>query len=627
MEASALIFNLGVCQMSPKKSAGLLAVIIYLFLPAKYLLAQDIKLPDNSNGKYVTTEKFDFVDKIIGQKPATLYRTVDGLIIDNYNAQTDGSDTVTVKMNVYNPLMISGKVKVYNPDGTIDIDNKANKDIEARSNIGKNIIDQGAKMVTEYINAAQGKDGTFLDIFKYSALDPRVNIPSQEIKVTLKPGQTVEITNKDKESLSSQKAEAIYDLVFAIAKTGNKKEPDKAIKQRFIEAFKEALEKELNTPIIAGNINLIEAIKEGKTLDQIVDKPAFEKTIEILNELLKKSVKVSGDTAYDTLTDTLSEGTGIALKAIGAGGVAVASDVVYGIVNIGTPLIKLDIIGKINNLPKSPGLLIANNDGSIFYSTSTVRIPVPLNTYPTDVMLSGITGITQTGSSPIGSASNHFPITTYTQFKAADRPVQDELNRGQFRPITDQAKDTYTNGTIVKAPLDIGLTWNQSTKLDLDSHTVTPSGDHVYYDQRGSLTNSPNTFLYRDSIPASGTLGAEQTRITTFQEGEYRFYVYNYSDQQNLAPAGLSNSSAKVQLFQGGGLLSDIPNDPNVFNLNDPNLQKVGQPYPGTNTFNVPTGQSGNAWYVFKLNTRTGILNRVDRFSNVDSSSNIPKFK
>jgi pimeloyl-ACP methyl ester carboxylesterase len=265
---------------------------------------------------------------------------------------------------------------------------------------------------------------------------------------------------------------------------------------------------------------------------------------------------------------------------------------------------------------------------SITGKTEPYQIVKPVvDTTPTDVMLSGLTGITQTGSSPIGSASNHFPITTYTQFKAADRPVQDELDRGQFRPINEQEKNTYTNGTIVKAPLDIGLTWNQSTKLDLDSHTVTPSGDHVYFSQRGSLNNTPNTFLYRDSIPAAGQLGAEQTRITKFQEGEYRFYIYNFSDQQNLAPAGLSNSSAKVQLFQGGGLLSDIPNDPNVFNLNDPKLQNVGQPYPGTNTFNVPTGQSGNAWYVFKLNTRTGILNRVDRFSNVDSSSNIPKFK
>jgi pimeloyl-ACP methyl ester carboxylesterase len=277
---------------------------------------------------------------------------------------------------------------------------------------------------------------------------------------------------------------------------------------------------------------------------------------------------------------------------------------------------------KLNYIDPKTGAI-----SSISGKTEPYQIVKPVvDTTPTDVMLSGLTGITQTGSSPIGSASNHFPITTYTQFKAADRPVQDELNRGQFKPIAEQAKNTYTNGTIVKAPLDIGLKWDQSTKLDLDSHTVTPSGEHVYFNQRGSLTNAPNTFLYRDSIPAGGQLGAEQTRITTFQEGEYRFYVYNFSDQGNLLPSGLPNSAAKVQLFQGGAPLSNIPNDPTVFDLTNPELQKVGQPYPGTNTFNVPTGQSGNTWYVFKLNTRTGILNRVDRIGNINSSSKVPTF-
>jgi hypothetical protein len=194
-------------------------------------------------------------------------------------------------------------------------------------------------------------------------------------------------------------------------------------------------------------------------------------------------------------------------------------------------------------------------------------------------------------------------------------------------PITPEKRSEYTDGTIVKAPIDIGLTWNQFTNLDLDSHTVTPNGEHVYFSERGSLTQAPFTFLYRDSIPAGGIKGAEQTRITQFQDGTYRFYIYNYSDQQNLAPAGLSNSAAKVQIFQGGAPLTDIPNDPNTFNLNDPTLQKVGQPYPGENTFNVPTGQSGNTWYVFKLDTRTGILTKVNRFGNVDSLVNVSKFK
>jgi Lipase (class 3) len=191
----------------------------------------------------------------------------------------------------------------------------------------------------------------------------------------------------------------------------------------------------------------------------------------------------------------------------------------------------------------------------------------------------------------------------------------------------EQEKGIYTNGVITNAPIDIGLTWNQFTQLDLDSHTVTPSGDHVYFSQRGSLENAPNTFLYRDSIPASGKLGAEQTRITSFQDGTYRFYIYNFSDQQNLKPNSLPNSGAKVELFQGGPPLTNIPNDPNTFDLSNPALQKTGDKYPGTSTFEVPINQAGNTWYVFNLNTRTGILNRVDRFSNVDSSSNVPKFK
>jgi hypothetical protein len=167
------------------------------------------------------------------------------------------------------------------------------------------------------------------------------------------------------------------------------------------------------------------------------------------------------------------------------------------------------------------------------------------------------------------------------------------------------------------------LTWNQKTNLDLDSHTVTPSGTQVYFFKPGSLTESPNTFLYRDSIPAAGRFGAEQTRITQFQDGDYRFYVYNYSDQQNLNSAGLANSAAKVQIFQGGDPLTNIVNDPNTFNLSNPDLQKVGQPYPGNNTFNVPN-QSGNTWYVFKLNTRTGILQPINRFGNAPNSSSVP---
>ena len=235
----------------------------------------------------------------------------------------------------------------------------------------------------------------------------------------------------------------------------------------------------------------------------------------------------------------------------------------------------------------------------------------------------------QVSSSHIGSAS--------CSFKSPNQAIQDEAlvqtiasrSRGQ----SPQQANQYTNGQIVKVPLDIGLSWNQSTKLDLDSHLVTPNSEHIYFSKRGNLNESPNAFLYRDSIPDGGLKGAEQTRITQFQNGEYRFYVYNFSDSSGSAaaqaagPNGLSNSGATVKLYEGGATLTNVPNDSNLFDLNDPNVQRVGNPYPGNSTFTVPTNQPGNTWYVFKLNTKTGILYRVDRLGNSPNSIGVPNVR
>jgi hypothetical protein len=245
--------------------------------------------------------------------------------------------------------------------------------------------------------------------------------------------------------------------------------------------------------------------------------------------------------------------------------------------------------------------------------------------------------ITQLSSSQIGSAFCSFASSTQKDFQDSVNSVDITKNK----PIGIQEGSQYTNGQIVRAPLDIGLTWNQSTNLDLDSHLVTPNNEHVFFSERGSLNSAPNAFLYRDSIPdpsvnSSGLRGAEQLRITQFQNGEYRFYIYNYSSSvgevgttaaQSAGINGLSNSGATVRLYEGGKPLTDIPNDPNTFNLNDPNVQRVGNPYPGNSTFNVPTNQPGNTWYVFKLDTRTGILQRINRFGNASNSTNVPNIR
>jgi pimeloyl-ACP methyl ester carboxylesterase len=271
--------------------------------------------------------------------------------------------------------------------------------------------------------------------------------------------------------------------------------------------------------------------------------------------------------------------------------------------------------------------------GGVVNGISAGEIGTATELFPADTsniaqsILSFNSCTTQVGSSHIGSAS--------CSFRTPNQPVQDEVitqfqeNQGINTSI--QEANQYTNGQIVRAPLDIGLTWNQSTNLDLDSHLVTPSEQHIYYSEPGALNAAPNAFLYRDSIPP-GRVGAEQTRIDVFQAGIYHFYVHNFSDYTNspaaqaAGPAGLANANAEVRLYEGGSPLTNIPNDPNTFDLNNPNVQRVGNPYPGDSTFVTSLGQQGNTWYVFRLDTRTGILTRVNQYGNVASPATVPQF-
>jgi hypothetical protein len=258
--------------------------------------------------------------------------------------------------------------------------------------------------------------------------------------------------------------------------------------------------------------------------------------------------------------------------------------------------------------------------------------------YPTEIdsiykqqsisLLNGITSITQSGSSHIGSASSYLGRSPNQDRININNPYVVEQNTvtAGAKPQTIQEKSQYTNGQIIRTPFDITLTWNQngSTQLDLDSHLATPNGQHVFFQDRGNLDSAPNAFLYRDVISQKG---AEQTRVTKLQDGEYRFYIHNYSDGSGNTsnPNRLSNSSAQVKIFEGGKPLTNIPNDPNNYDLSNPNIQAVGNPYPN-GTFNVPTNTPGNTWSVFRLNARTGILTPVNTFGNA-STSDVPKLR
>ena len=597
----------------------------YLILsqPAR---SEDRNLPTNPNGNYVKIPKGPLE---FGRETPTLYGTIDGLIIDNYKTEKQDNGEVKITMDIYNPIVVSGLVKVTNQDGTLD--SSETKRIEARPDAPKNILAGGNKWIEDTARILTGKEGTPFDLFRYSNYDPRIGERKQTIEINLKPGQTLEVTNRDTTSLLFHQATAMYDLVTSVAGLGNESADPNDVK-KFLLEFAEDMKREGLVSILKSDESLLAQLSQGKSLVDLVDKSTYQK---FLTKLLDFTARNGSNILGDAYTAKFSEGITIALAKVGLGPLGTVQAAIFKGIEVANPIIRLYAGDRLTKQRGIPGLLIANVNGNITYPNNISEVQTSSRSNSDLSLIQGqTTSITQGNASHIGSASYGF--------KTPNQAVQDEVQSQNIasrgRGESTQQANQYTNGQIVNAPLDIGLTWNQDTKLDLDSHLVTPNNEHVYFSNRGNLNQAPNAFLYRDSIPdpnvnSSGLRGAEQTRITQFQSGEYRFYIYNYSDSKGTSsalaagPNGLSNSGATVKLYGGGETLTNIPNDPNLFDLSNPNVQRVGNPYPGNSTFNVPTNQPGNTWYVFKLNTKTGILYRVDRLGNSPNSIGVPNVR
>ncbi|PIC63503.1 hypothetical protein CSV79_11530 [Sporosarcina sp. P13] len=123
----------------------------------------------------------------------------------------------------------------------------------------------------------------------------------------------------------------------------------------------------------------------------------------------------------------------------------------------------------------------------------------------------------------------------------------------------------------------IMLDWGEYPS-DLDSHLTGPGADgnrfHVWYANKQATTGE-TTYVDLD-WDDTDSYGPETTTIRKLVDGEYRFYIHNYSsryDNENT----LSGSKAKVKVFKG--------------NANTPDL-----------TFNVPEGdEEAIYWIVFDM--------------------------
>jgi hypothetical protein len=247
------------------------------------------------------------------------------------------------------------------------------------------------------------------------------------------------------------------------------------------------------------------------------------------------------------------------------------------------------------------------------------------------LMQSSLTSITQGGSSHIGSAAYYLGRSSnddqeLTEDFLTAQGVQKRTQfSGAYTRSAQQRAEYASAGSITNltAPVDVVLDWVQTVdrgQLDLDSHLTGPTSlgndssvrFHTRFDEKGSIDTAPYVQLYRDVIPASGGSGPEQTRIQVLQDGVYRFYVHDYTNRYTTDSAALSQSGANVTVYTSG---KDLP-QPGV-NVNQDSA--LGGP------INVPTDGRGNVWYTFQLDSRTGILYRVNKpFGNVKDRAQVP---
>ena len=118
--------------------------------------------------------------------------------------------------------------------------------------------------------------------------------------------------------------------------------------------------------------------------------------------------------------------------------------------------------------------------------------------------------------------------------------------------------------TIANDAYRIVLTWGE-TPVDMDIHLLTENEDHIYWNNKGSLTSYPYIYLDVDDL---SSYGPETITIADLQASS--IFVHNYSQTPNI-----KESDAQIKLYNGNSLIRQ---------------------------YDVPSTGNGLWWYVFDIN-------------------------
>ncbi|RME29670.1 MAG: hypothetical protein D6806_01065, partial [Deltaproteobacteria bacterium] len=130
---------------------------------------------------------------------------------------------------------------------------------------------------------------------------------------------------------------------------------------------------------------------------------------------------------------------------------------------------------------------------------------------------------------------------------------------------------------VTLSPLDgnwrVVLQWGSSPK-DLDLHVKLPDGNQVFYRNacRGDRDAPPYVEL---DVDVRDGYGPETVTLTSPAAGTYQFFVHNYGGQNDGDSGTLSNSGARIVVYDPEGAV--------------------------VKTYNVPAGCGSYFWYAFNM--------------------------
>ncbi len=187
---------------------------------------------------------------------------------------------------------------------------------------------------------------------------------------------------------------------------------------------------------------------------------------------------------------------------------------------------------------------------------------------------------------------------TYTIQVVDVRDVADPFVRVNFDVVILPDEIVVANMSISKLvqgdQLRFVLTWakedsvNDKVPSDLDSHLTGPTvGNygkfHVYY---SDMTHSENDEKYVDlDVDDTSYEGPETTTVYNEIDGEYHFYIHNYTDRSDSNNTRLATSQAVVNVYRGTQVIA---------------------------TYNVPN-QVGTLWDVCTYNSATNTLTPINK--------------